>query len=349
MTAPFIVFSLPRSRSAWIARFLSYGGRRCGHDLATECASLDELTERLRGEYVGTAETGAVVGWRALVRRMPEARIAVIRRPVGDVYNSLARFGVASQALAAELLERDAMLGELAKVRGVKSFTFAQLNGIEGCRALFEHCLGEPFDWEWWEGLAGVNVQVDVADRLRFLEANRERIDAIKREAIEEGRVPHVAIGQEPWDAVWPEIDALFAEHFNEVEGELAENRPYKLDEPAMRAMDAAGVLRTVTARVDGILAGYCMWQVTKDVESEGMLIAQHGPWFVRKGYAQLMLGPKLFDASIAELRAIGVLNAFPHHRLQGRGAKLGAFFRRRGAVETQRTYSLWLGESAHA
>ena len=61
MTAPFIVFSLPRSRSAWVARFLSYGEKRCGHDVATECGSLAELTGRLHGEYAGTAETGAVV------------------------------------------------------------------------------------------------------------------------------------------------------------------------------------------------------------------------------------------------------------------------------------------------
>jgi hypothetical protein len=237
------------------------------------------------------------------------------------------------------------MLDEVACVSGVKSFVFDDLNGIEACRELFEHCLGEPFDWEWWEGLASVDIQVDVMERLRFLEANRPRIEAIKRQAAEEGRRAEILIGPESWDAVWPAIDVLFSEHFNEVEGELAENRPYRLDEPSMRVMATAGVLRIITARVDGILAGYCMWQVTKDVESAGMLIAQHGPWFVRKGYAHLMLGPKLFDASIKDLRAIGVQNAFPHHRLQGRGAKLGAFFRSRGAVEMQRTYSLWLGE----
>jgi hypothetical protein len=349
MTAPFIVFSLPRSRSAWVARFLSYGGKRCGHDLATECGSLAELTGRLHGEYAGTAETGAVVGWRALLRRIPNARIAVIRRPVREIYDSLSHFGLGSSALMDELIDRDAMLDELAKVHGVKSFTFAGLNTIDSCRDLFEHCLGIPFDWEWWESLAGVNIQVDVAERLRFLEANRSRIEAIKREAIEDGRASHVVLEAEAWNAVWPEIDALFAEHFGEVEGDLAENRPYKLDEPLMRAMHAAGQLRIFTARVDGILAGYCMWQVTSDVESAGMLIAQHGPWFVRKSYAHLMLGPKLFDASLDDLRKIGVKNAFPHHRLQGRGAKLGAFFRRRGAVETQRTYSLWLGEPQHA
>lgn len=348
MTAPFIVFSLPRSRSAWIARFLSYGERRCGHDIATECASLDEFTSRLRGEYAGTAETGAVVGWRSLRRRIPDARIAVVRRPVHEVYQSLSRFGLGYQVLMDELIKRDAMLNELACVPGVKSFSFAELNGIEACRALFEHCLGETFDWEWWEGLAVVNIQVDVPERLRFLEANRDRIEALKREATEEGN-PSVVIGPESWDSVWPEIDALFAEHFSEVEGDLSDNRPYRLDEPAMCQMSTTGVLRITTARVDGVLAGYCMWQVMPDVESAGMLIATHGPWFVRKNYAHLMLGSKLFDASIEGLRSIGVKNAFPHHRLQGRGAKLGAFFRRRGAIETQRTYSLWLGERRHA
>lgn len=28
----FVVFSMPRSRSAWLARFLSYGDWHCGHD-----------------------------------------------------------------------------------------------------------------------------------------------------------------------------------------------------------------------------------------------------------------------------------------------------------------------------
>lgn len=348
MTAPFIVFSLPRSRSAWIAAFLSHGGRRCAHDLAPECGSLDEFTERLHGEYAGTAETGAVVGWRALIRRLPDARIAVIRRPVPEVFGSLSQFGLGSAALMDELLQRDAMLDEVVSVRGVKSFAFADLD-IDGCRGLFEHCLGEPFDWEWWERLADVNIQVDVAKRLRFLDANRTRIEAMKREAEAESRSPCIAIGPEPWDAVWPAIDALFAEHFAEVEGDLAANRPYDLDEPTMRALHAAGVLRITAARVDGALVGYCMWQVGKDVESAGRLMAQHGPWFVREAYKRLGLGPKLFDASIADLRALGVPNAFPHHRLKGRGAaKLDAFFRRRGAVETQRTYFLPLGV-AHA
>lgn len=180
---PFIVYSLPRSRSAWTAKFLSYGGRKCAHDIATECASLNELTAKLRGEYAGTCETGAVIGWRALRLKLPDARIAVIRRPVQQAYDSLARYGVGCQEVMNQLTERDAMLDQLSLVPGVKSFAFADLKSIDTCRDLFEHCLGEPFDWEWWERWSGENVQVDVMERLRYVAANRDRIEGLKREA----------------------------------------------------------------------------------------------------------------------------------------------------------------------
>jgi hypothetical protein len=91
------------------------------------------------------------------------------------------------------------------------------------------------------------------------------------------------------------------------------------------------------------------MWQVSKDVESAGATFAEHGPWFVRPQFARLKLGQKLFDASLDDLRTLDVRTAYPHHRLHGRGAKLGAFFRRRGAKEIQRTYSLSLTEPQHA
>ncbi len=345
---PFIVLSLPRSRSAWITAFLSYGGRKCGHDLATQCESVADFAAMLRGEYAGTAETGAVVGWRAIRALMPEAKIAVVRRPVQEVHNSLARFGLGGKLLMDELRERDAMLEQVAAVPGVRSFTFDDLEGINACQQLFEHCLGEPFEWEWWESLANVNVQVDVRDRLKYLVDNKTKIDALKADAARIARAG-IVIGPERWDSIWPEVDSLGAAHYGEVCARSEPNRPYKLDAAAMRAMNEARTLLIFTARVDGVLAGYCMWTLANDVESAGLLIAQHGPWFVKEEFKGLNLGAKLFDLSIDELRLIGVKCVFPHHRLEGRSAKVGAFYRRRGAVEIQRTYSMWLGELQHA
>lgn len=343
----FLVLSLPRSRSAWIAKFLSYGGRRCGHDIAPQCVTVQEFVDRLDRDYCGSVETGAVVGWRAILKLKPDLRIATVRRPVQQVYESLARFGLGAPEVLDELRERDAMLDEVERLPGTLSFTFDGLKHPWACQNLFELYLDMPFDWEWWESLAAVNVQVNVPQCIQYLIDNRERIAALKRDA--QRIVGGVTIKTEAWPSVWPEIDALFAEHFGEVEGDLAINRPYRLNEAQMRALDDSGHLHITTARVGGDLAGYCMWMVSEDVESAGMLIAQHGPWFVRRQFASLLLGPKLFDASIESLRKRGVKCAFPHHRLMGRGRKLGAFFKRRGAVEIQHTYSLWLGEGKDA
>jgi hypothetical protein len=349
VAAPFIIFSLPRSRSAWMARFLSYGGNFCGHDLAPRCGTMAEFADLLGGSFIGSTETGAVIGWRAIRRLLPDARIVVVRRPVRQVYDSLCAFGLGSPALLTELIGRDHMLERLSREPGVLSLAFDDLTHPSACSRLFEFCLGQRFDYGWWKYLSKINVQIDVPAFLQYLADNRIRIENLKRDARRIGGDGDVVIGTEAWDSLWPEIDGLFAEHFNEVEGDLAQNRPYDLNEPEMRNVNKKGFLRITTARVDGMLAGYCMWMASDDVESKGIRKADHGPWFVKPEYAHLLLGPKLFDASIADLKIIGVKCAFPHHRLNGRGAKLGAFFRRRGAIETQRTYSLWLGEPQHA
>lgn len=346
---PFIVYSLPRSRSAWLARFLSYNGRPCGHDLAQTVKTMAEFVSMFDDHYAGTAETGAVVGWRAIRSLMPDARVAVVRRPVKEVYDSLARFGLASKLLMDELIERDAMLDEVARIPGVISVSFTEMTTVAGCQKLFEHCLGVPFDWEWWEGLASVNVQVDVPESIQNLVKRADQIAGLKLDAARITATDQsIIIGPEPWDSIWPEVDTLGAAHYGEV-CRSEPNRPYKLDSDSMRAMNAAGTLRIFTARIDGILAGYCMWSIAKDVESAGLLIAHHGPWFVKEEFKALHLGGKIFDASVDDLRKIGVKCAYPHHRLEGRSPKAGAFFRRRGAVKVQETYSLWLGEPQHA
>lgn len=347
MTAPFVIFSLPRSRSAWLSAFLSYGGRKCGHDLAPRCASIAEFAEMLATEYVGTAETGAVIGWRAIRKALPDAKFIVIRRPTSDVLISLDKLGIGDLAITKQIDERAGMLDELSRVPGVKRFSFTDLNSLETCQAIFEYCLGMPFDWEWWESLARINIQVDVASELRYVADHKDRIEVLKTEAA--GIAPEIVIGPEKWPTLWPDINSLGAKHFDEVEGQLADNDPYCLDEPEMRAACAAGAILIYSARVDGVLAGYCMWNISKDVERAGVPIALHGPWFVSERFERLRLGQKLFDASLDGLRALGIKKAFPHHRVHGRGAKAGSFFKRRGAVEIQHTYSLWLGEGRYA
>ena len=92
--APFIVVSLPRSRSAWMAHFLAFGGRYAvGHDTLVECNSIAQFISGFR-LMAGTCETGAVLGWRIIRQVMPEVKLVTVRRPVHEVAASFARFGI---------------------------------------------------------------------------------------------------------------------------------------------------------------------------------------------------------------------------------------------------------------
>jgi hypothetical protein len=131
--------------------------------------------------------------------------------------------------------------------------------------------------------------------------------------------------------------------HFEEVDGGVEPKRTFRLNLALMQAMADAGSLKVIIARKAGELVGYFTWSILPDVESEGLVIAQQGAWFVQPGNPTA--AHRMFRASVQMLRGFGVQCIFPHHRTQGRGANIGRFFKRQGAKEIQRTYSLWIGD----
>lgn len=151
-------------------------------------------------------------------------------------------------------------------------------------------------------------------------------------------------IWREPFAAIWPEVQELGQQHFNEVDGGVEPRRKFALDAPVLHAMSKSGVLVILTARLERRLAGYFTWNVLPDVESAGLLVGYQGAWFVAPT-APNKTARMLWDRSMAELKLLGVQCVFPHHRLQGRGANLGKFFTRKGAKAVQMTYSLWIGD----
>ncbi len=158
--------------------------------------------------------------------------------------------------------------------------------------------------------------------------------------------MPDVRIAVEPWASAQPECRALQAAHFAEVEGPLAALRPYRLNERLMQHAADAGFLHAVVARVDGVFVGYLTWTISDDPESTGTMKAEQGALYVDPSYARYRLMEKMVDFSIAFLRERGVKCLFMHHRMLGRGARLGLWFKRRlRAIETKREFFLWIGD----
>jgi hypothetical protein len=178
--APFIIFALPRSRTRWLATFLSYGQWRCHHDIVTDIHTVEGLKEFFSRSYIGTAETGMVEGWRLAQALMPDARRVVVRRSVADVKNSLAKFGIEWNA---DLERRNKLLDEVSERPNVLTVAFEDLDDEHTCKRIFEYCLGIGFDRNWWLMLKDANIQIDMQKRLQKLADNRAAIDALKVEA----------------------------------------------------------------------------------------------------------------------------------------------------------------------
>lgn len=158
--------------------------------------------------------------------------------------------------------------------------------------------------------------------------------------------MPDVRIAVEKWADAMGEGDVLGGAHFAEVEGPLSKVRPYKANHALFVRMSEAGLLHVVTARVDGVLAGYCTWTISDDPESVGTIKAEQGALYVDPAYRIYHLGPKMVDFSIGYLKPLGVVCLFMHHRMLGRGARLGLWFKRKlRAIETKREYFVWIGD----
>lgn len=157
-------------------------------------------------------------------------------------------------------------------------------------------------------------------------------------------------LARERFASVWQEMAALVREHFVEVDGGVQDTRrPCAIDTRVLGQMDAIGTFQVYTARSsDGILLGYCTWNLGYDLESQGLAIAHQGGWYSPPGRGRMAF--RLYKFCLRELAKQGIKLVFPHHRLAGRATvRLGDWFERLGAVPEQITYRLWLEDVKHA
>lgn len=188
MKPGFIVYALPRSRTAWMSKFLSYGGWTCWHEMAIFMRSIEDFKTILQEPRIGTVETAMAPGWRLLHHYNPNINAVVVKRPLEDVVKSMMATdlkGVAhydKDSLTRIMEYGNRMLDDVAEnVPGCLKLEFANLSTREGCKALFEHCLPFEFDENWWAEMSGQNVQVDVAEYVKYYHLNRPEIDGFKK------------------------------------------------------------------------------------------------------------------------------------------------------------------------
>ena len=203
---PFVIFALPRSRTAWLARFLTYGDWSCGHEELRHCRTLRDVRAWLSQPCIGTAETAGAPFWRLLRQYRPDARVVTIRRPVGQVMDSLMRRG----SLDGIMRRLDRKLDQIeARIPGVLRVEFSDLATEAGCARVFEHCTGYAHEPVWWAAMARQNVQISMPALMKYYAAHKGQLDTLRQMAKQQiisamGRnadeIEGVTIQQEPFE-----------------------------------------------------------------------------------------------------------------------------------------------------
>jgi hypothetical protein len=186
-TSPFVILGTPRSRTAWLAKFLAFEGRRVLHEPSTDFRSIDDLYDLLEDPSVaGIVDSMLTFRWRDVLVAAPDARIVVVHRPLHDIVDSFMRTGIFKHDVARNQSRLNIMLRKHEKAMvdlmysaTVLAVPFADLASREFADRVFRYCLRERLPEGWWERWRNVNVQADVHESASRAAANRDGLMAV--------------------------------------------------------------------------------------------------------------------------------------------------------------------------
>lgn len=339
---PYLILALPRSRTFWLANFLSAEAPApCGHDVLVNCRTTDDFINSMFISMRGSVETAGIAGIRLWRARVPNLRIVLIRRPILDVIASMEKFTVDFDH--DDLWKKNALLDELALQPDVETIDYSDLDNTDCLNWLWETCNEVPVPAGLATVFKGQNIQIDMEARMHLLQSEQPRISALQADLAERlselNEHTKLIVREESFYTCWQECDMLGQLHWNETHADWEAARPYNVDWNMLEAQFRTGTLHIATARIAGELVGYMFWHCSPDPESKPLWLAQMGPWFATAGSARAAY--KLYTYSINMLRSYGMHNAILHHRTLGRGANLDKFFLRNGAKLIQQNFLL--------
>ena len=342
MIRPFFILGLPRSRTFWLSKFLTYREWTCGHEELRHIRTMEDAKSWLSQPFTGSAETALAPFWRLLPK---DARLVIVRRPVAEVKDSLLRLslgdGGAFDPIALDgLLKRaDAKLDQIeARWQGpIIEVRFDGLNSETACKAIFEHCLPYDFDRAWWNAFSPVNLQCDMQEIMRHSRAfapQMSRFAKIARQKMLSDLATHerqplggMTFASERFEPFYRDAQTLFADHLASV-GEAPDAFADK-NLPMLRALDSVGVLHILTARANGRMFGYLMSEISPSRECEVRKTAVHTTFYASPDAPGL--GMRLEREACRVLKNKGVYDVFGRAGDRGDGPRLGAMFRRAG------------------
>ena len=150
MLRNFFVIGLPRSRTAWLANFLTYRNRFCYHEAMNGCRSMDEYKTKL-GSDKGDSSTGLML-IDDFQSNFPDAKTIIIEsEPQKSIKYAYKTYGVFDPALIYNMKSKmDLMKGWRIHIDEID----------DKLPEIWAYLIGDGYDSERAELLKKFNIQI---------------------------------------------------------------------------------------------------------------------------------------------------------------------------------------------
>jgi len=350
----FLILALPRSRTAWLSEFLSYGDCYCGHDELQYMRQLEDVKSWFSQPNTGTVETAAAPFWRLALDLKPDLKIVTIRRDPFDAAQSAINSGLGSDfdQMFKLFKKLDHKLSQIEMRTNCKSVKYEDLLKESVCAELFEHLLPYKHDSVRWAELNKKNIQINIPALNRYVSAHSAQLERLRAIAEQKSLsllrskpysdVSGLKIQFEPLSSLLSDGMNLMKDHCAIV-GEHPDNFINK-NFSLMQSYEDLGALQVTVARYNGKVFGYLVTILGESLESSGRRTGCHTAFFSSTDFPGL--GLKLQRKALEGLKDKGVYEVVMRAGVRGSGDKVSSLYKRIGAEPFGTYYRIQLGES---
>lgn len=158
MSKPFLITGLPRSRTAWMAEFMSNGGCVCQHEPLAKLSDISQL-RRVFNSYAGISDSGASLFLSWIMENI-NPHTVIIDRQIDEVEQSLSNIGFKDDGRLRLMRERLLEFKDHPSVMWVK---YRSLDDDSVMRKVFWHLRpGVPFDEGRYNQMRKINIVTNV-------------------------------------------------------------------------------------------------------------------------------------------------------------------------------------------
>lgn len=165
---PFLILSLPRSRTAWLSSFLTVGNVFCHHDISGSVKDVETMAGKIwnsPGQFVGNSDSGNVLVFNRLSQLLNRPALVMVLRPIEECVRSFARVSGLDEAAVREGLKTmENRLECVARVTKLPllAVNYEDLDSLDTIVRIWAHVApGLPFPVAHYEKMSKLHVEVD--------------------------------------------------------------------------------------------------------------------------------------------------------------------------------------------